>query len=104
MRAALCRLIINLSWQEDGSEAQACAQMTHELKKLGFHTKMETLKHSDGDLDVRERAKTAAWQIRQATYVVGILKAAIYIWRRCKRYRKLPANGFEYSTHALYLS
>ncbi|KAI5457995.1 armadillo-type protein [Mariannaea sp. PMI_226] len=66
VRAALCHLIINLTWQEDGSEAQACAQRAHELKKLGFHTKMETLKHSDGDLDVRERAKTAAWQMQQA--------------------------------------
>jgi hypothetical protein len=66
VRVALCHLIINLTWQEDGSEALACAQRANELKKLGFHTKMETLKHQDGDLDVRERAKTAAWQMEQA--------------------------------------
>lgn len=67
VRVALCHLIINLTWQEDGSEALACAHRANELKKLGFHTKMETLKHQDGDLDVRERAKTAAWQMEQAT-------------------------------------
>ncbi|KAF7550573.1 hypothetical protein G7046_g7965 [Stylonectria norvegica] len=68
VRVALCHLTINLTWQDDGDEAQACAQRAHELRKLGYHTKMETLKHQDGDLDVRERAKTAAWQIQQATY------------------------------------
>ncbi|KAH8714370.1 armadillo repeat protein [Ilyonectria robusta] len=68
VRVALCHLIINLTWQEDDGEAQSCAQRAQELRKLGFHTKMETLKHQDGDLDVRERAKTAVWQIQQATY------------------------------------
>lgn len=68
VRASLCHLVINLTWQEDEAEAQACAQRAQELKKLGFYTKMETLRHQDRDLDVRERAKTAAWQIEQATY------------------------------------
>ncbi|KJZ75603.1 hypothetical protein HIM_05066 [Hirsutella minnesotensis 3608] len=68
VRVALCHLVINLTWQEDDAEAQQCAARAHELKRLGFHTKMETLKHQDRDLDVRERAKTAAWQIEQATY------------------------------------
>lgn len=68
VRASLCHLVINLTWQEDEGEAQACSQRAHELKKLGFYTRMETLKHQDRDLDVRERAKTAAWQIEQATY------------------------------------
>lgn len=67
VRVALCHLIINLTWQDDENEAQACAQRAHELRKLGFHTKMETLKHQDGDLDVRERAKTASWQMQHAT-------------------------------------
>ncbi|GAO17684.1 uncharacterized protein UV8b_01330 [Ustilaginoidea virens] len=68
VRASLCHLVINLTWQEDESEAQACSQRAHELKKLGFHAKMDTLRHQDRDLDVRERAKTAAWQMEQATY------------------------------------
>ena len=68
VRIALCHLIINLTWQDDETEAPACAQRAQELKKLGYHTKMENLKHQDVDLDVRERAKTAAWQIQQASY------------------------------------
>ncbi|QPH05887.1 hypothetical protein C2857_003948 [Epichloe festucae Fl1] len=68
VRSSLCHLIINLTWQEDESEAQACSHRARELKKLGFHTKMDHLKLQDRDLDVRERAKTAAWQIEQATY------------------------------------
>lgn len=68
VRVALCHLIINLTWQEDDSESQACAERAQELRKLGYHTKMENLKHQDADLDVRERAKTAAWQIQQAIY------------------------------------
>ncbi|PHH86432.1 hypothetical protein CDD83_10258 [Cordyceps sp. RAO-2017] len=68
VRVALCHLVINLTWQEDESEAQQCAARAVELKRLGFHAKMEALRHQDRDLDVRERAKTAAWQIEQATY------------------------------------
>ncbi|KAG6010981.1 hypothetical protein E4U21_000008 [Claviceps maximensis] len=68
VRSALCHLIINLTWQDDENEAQACSQRAHELKRLGFHAKMDHLKLQDRDLDVRERAKAAAWQIEQATY------------------------------------
>ncbi|KAL3959843.1 hypothetical protein ACCO45_004960 [Purpureocillium lilacinum] len=68
VRVALCHLVINLTWQEDDAEAQQCAARAAELKRLGFHSKMESLKLQDRDLDVRERAKTAAWQIEQATY------------------------------------
>ncbi|KAG6026527.1 hypothetical protein E4U41_001254 [Claviceps citrina] len=68
VRASLCHLIINLTWQDDETEVQACSQRAQELKRLGFHAKMDHLKLQDRDLDVRERAKTAAWQIEQATY------------------------------------
>lgn len=64
VRVALCHLVINLTEDDD---CEAAAQRAQELKKMGFHAKMETLKHQDVDLDVRERAKTAAWQIQQAT-------------------------------------
>ncbi|KHN98249.1 armadillo repeat protein [Metarhizium album ARSEF 1941] len=67
VRASLCHLVINLTWQEDEGEAQACSQRAQELKRLGFYSKMETLRQQDRDLDVRERAKTAAWQIDQVT-------------------------------------
>ncbi|KAK2592752.1 hypothetical protein QQS21_009556 [Conoideocrella luteorostrata] len=68
VRGALCHLVINLTWQEDENEAQGCSHRARELKKLGFHAKMDTLKLQDRDLDVREHAKKAAHQIEQATY------------------------------------
>ncbi|RCI15386.1 hypothetical protein L249_6981 [Ophiocordyceps polyrhachis-furcata BCC 54312] len=66
VRVALCHLIINLTWQDDEGDAQKCATRAHELRRLGFLNKMETLKQHDRDLDVRERAKTAAWQLEPA--------------------------------------
>ncbi|KAG5815621.1 hypothetical protein H9Q74_002344 [Fusarium xylarioides] len=68
VRVALCHFIINLTYKDDDGEAQACAIRTHELRKLGFQSKMEALTKQDGDLDVRERAKTAAYQMEQAGY------------------------------------
>ncbi|KAF4594875.1 armadillo repeat protein [Ophiocordyceps camponoti-floridani] len=67
VRVALCHLIINLTWQEDGGEGPQCLSRVLELRRLGFQNKMDTLKHQDCDLDVRERAKTAAWQMEQAS-------------------------------------
>ncbi|KAF4994479.1 hypothetical protein FGRMN_5749 [Fusarium graminum] len=68
VRVALCHFIINLTYKDDDGETQACAFRAHELRKLGFFSKMEALTKQDGDLDVRERAKTAAYQIEQAGY------------------------------------
>ncbi|KAK9440442.1 armadillo repeat protein [Metarhizium brunneum] len=68
VRVSLCHLVINLTWHDDETEAQACSHRAQELKRLGFYSKMETLKQHDRDLDVRERAKTATFQIDQATY------------------------------------
>ncbi len=64
VRLALCWLVINLTWVDDAHDGQACAQRAQELKKLGFLSKLEALEH-DGELDVRERAKTAVWQMNQ---------------------------------------
>lgn len=66
VRSALCHFIINLTWKDDDSEAQACTQRSQELKKLGFLAKMEHLKRHDPDLDVRERAKNAVAQMEEA--------------------------------------
>lgn len=64
VRLALCWLAINLTSVDDARDGQACAQRTQELKKLGFLSKLENLEH-DVELDVRERAKTAIWQMKQ---------------------------------------
>jgi armadillo repeat-containing protein 8 len=64
VRLALCWLVINLTWVDDAHDGQACAQRAQELKKLGFLAKLESMEH-DIELDVRERAKTAVWQMKQ---------------------------------------
>ncbi|ORY64072.1 armadillo repeat protein [Pseudomassariella vexata] len=64
VRVALCYLINNLTWQDDVHDAPACSQRATELKKLGFLTKLESLGQNDNELDVRERAKTALWQMK----------------------------------------
>ncbi|KAK0387983.1 hypothetical protein NLU13_4227 [Sarocladium strictum] len=66
VRVALCHLVFNLTCQDDDGETPACQQRAQELKKLGFLARMETMRLSDRDIDVRERAKTAAWQLEQA--------------------------------------
>ncbi|KAH7370560.1 armadillo-type protein [Rhexocercosporidium sp. MPI-PUGE-AT-0058] len=64
VRLALCWLVSNLTWMDDQNDGQACAQRANELKKLGFLSKIEMLEQ-DPELNVRERAKSAIWQIRQ---------------------------------------
>ncbi|CZS88541.1 related to armadillo repeat protein [Rhynchosporium agropyri] len=66
VRLVLCWLVINLTWMEDTSDGQACAQRANELKKLGFLSKIDMLEQHDPELNVRERAKSATWQIREA--------------------------------------
>lgn len=65
VRLALCWLVTNLTWMDDANDGQACAQRAGELKKLGFLAKLEMLEY-DPELNVRERAKSAIWQIRQS--------------------------------------
>ncbi|KAK3315282.1 armadillo-type protein [Apodospora peruviana] len=64
VRGALCQLLTNLVWQDDSSDATACGQRAHELRKLGFLAKLETLEQADSELDIRERAKAAVWQMK----------------------------------------
>lgn len=65
VRLALCWLVTNLTWKDDANDGLACAQRANELKKLGFLAKLEMLEQ-DPELNVRERAKSAIWQIKQS--------------------------------------
>ncbi|KUJ08574.1 armadillo repeat protein-like protein [Mollisia scopiformis] len=65
VRVALCWLVTNLTWMDDQNDGQACSQRANELKKLGFLSKLEMLEQ-DPELNVRERAKSALWQIKQS--------------------------------------
>lgn len=65
VRVALCHLITNLTWRDDADDEESSAVRAGELKKLGLLTKLEGLERGDGELDVRERAKAAIWQINK---------------------------------------
>lgn len=66
VRVALCHLVLNLTFEDDEGEMDACQQRALELKRLGFLTRMDAMRHHDRNIDVRERAKTAAWQLEAA--------------------------------------
>lgn len=67
VRVALCHLVTNLTFQDDDGESEGCRQRAAELRKLGFQNKLEMLKQDDRDLDVRERAKLAVFQMEEAS-------------------------------------
>ena len=64
VRRALCHLFRNLSEREDETDSHGVEQRTMELRNLGFLAKLEELEKKDCDLDVRETAKAAVWQIK----------------------------------------
>lgn len=66
IRLAMCHLITNLTWLDDQGDHKACAARTAELVKLGFLEQLEVLEH-DSELNVRERAKSAVWQMKQSS-------------------------------------
>ncbi|CAD6505674.1 BgTH12-01164 [Blumeria graminis f. sp. triticale] len=65
VRLVLCCLVTNLTWVDDEADEHFCAQRASELIKLGFLNKLEMLEN-DVELSVRERAKTAIWQMKQS--------------------------------------
>jgi hypothetical protein len=65
VRLALCWLVTNLTWMDDQGDGEACASRADALKKLGFLQKLEVL-GEDPELNVRERAKSALWQMKQS--------------------------------------
>lgn len=66
VRLALCWLVTNLTWMDDQADKQQYTQRVIELKNLGFLAKLEKLEQ-DPELSVRERAKSALWQMKQAS-------------------------------------
>ena len=62
IRATCAWLVINLTWVDDQSDRIHCKSRAYELRKLGIYEKLEELE-SDSELDVRERTKTALYQM-----------------------------------------
>jgi hypothetical protein len=58
IRAQVCWIAINLTYEDDAGDRVACRQRAAELQKVGFVTHLRRLE-TDSDLNVRERAKSA---------------------------------------------
>ncbi|OIW27546.1 ARM repeat-containing protein [Coniochaeta ligniaria NRRL 30616] len=65
VRRALCHLFTNLVWKDEQSDTDSCAARATELRRLGFMSKLEALESGDSELDVRERARVAVWEMKQ---------------------------------------
>lgn len=63
VRLSLCWLVVNLTWVENDHDETEQFNRVKELAKLGYLSKLDCLL-KDADLDVRERAKTALFQMR----------------------------------------
>lgn len=64
VRVSLAWLVINLTWKDDGADEVNSKSRAAELKRLGFMSRLEGLLQ-DKVLDVKERAKTGLYQIKQ---------------------------------------
>jgi hypothetical protein len=64
VRVAVCQLLSNLVWKDDQNDQEACQQRKAELKRLGFESKLQGLVSDDSELDVREKARVAAWEMK----------------------------------------
>jgi hypothetical protein len=65
IRVNLGWLVINLTWMDDESDRPGAKSRALELKKLGWVARLERMEH-DPELDVKERAKTALYQVNSA--------------------------------------
>lgn len=65
VRLALCHLVTNLTWVDDSSDVDECKLRIAALVSMGFLKKLEQLAEEDVELDVRERAKHAIWQMKE---------------------------------------
>lgn len=64
VRSVICHIMLNLTWADNDQDSAAAVVRTRELERLGYLTKLDLLV-KDEDLDVRERAKTARYQLLQ---------------------------------------
>ena len=67
VRSGLAWMVINLTWKEEGSEAEGVQRRIAVLRNLGWAERLQ-LMQKDTELDVKERVKTAEFQLSgQAT-------------------------------------
>lgn len=66
VRSGLAWVVINLTWKEEGNEAEGVQRRITVLKNLGWAEGLR-LMQKDTELDVRERVKTAEFQLNGQT-------------------------------------
>lgn len=62
VRSGLAWVVINLTWKDDPEDIEEVRSRTRELTRLGFEKSLEGMLQ-DSELDVRERVKTARYQM-----------------------------------------
>jgi hypothetical protein len=62
VRSGLAWIVINLTWAEDGDEADGVQGRINVLRSLGWADKLKEMR-KDSELDVKERVKTAEYQL-----------------------------------------
>ncbi|KAI4199664.1 MAG: hypothetical protein LQ350_004455 [Teloschistes chrysophthalmus] len=65
VRGCCAWIVINLTWMDDQSDHVNCKERAKELIRLGIYEKLQMLE-ADPELDVRERTKTAMYQLSGA--------------------------------------
>lgn len=62
VRSGLAWVVINLTWKEEGSEAEGVQRRINVLRALGWAERLRQMQ-KDSELDVKERVKTAEFQL-----------------------------------------
>ncbi|KAF8245775.1 ARM repeat-containing protein [Wilcoxina mikolae CBS 423.85] len=62
VRSGLAWVVINLTWKEEGNEAEGVQRRINVLRGLGWAERLKEMK-KDTELDVKERVKTAEFQL-----------------------------------------
>jgi hypothetical protein len=62
VRSGLAWVVINLTWKEEGTEAEGVQRRINVLRGLGWAERLKEMK-KDTELDVKERVKTAEFQL-----------------------------------------
>lgn len=68
VREGLCHLVANLVDEDGAADVQACSRRAHELKRVGFHAKIEMLMQQDRHINVKVSAEKANSKMERALY------------------------------------
>ncbi|KAL7276039.1 hypothetical protein RUND412_000983 [Rhizina undulata] len=70
VRVGFAWVVINLTWMEEGENREIIKARARELKRLGFVDRLDAMSR-DSELDVRERVKSAKFQLGECGATEG---------------------------------